>query len=256
MEINDHNKLIEELRASGKLIFCTACGEPNSSDDAFCGKCGERIIGSQTAQQQQAYQDTSGQGYQNAQGQYQGAYNYQFQNQYQSDHSKTGYAGANYGNSYSANREEMDPQVLRMVGENLEYYEPKFRLMKATAKKTSWNWPAFLVSPFWLFYRRMYVYGIIFIVATSILGGISAFILPILANIALGVFGNYIYMNFLEKTLSDASNLQEPYRSQNIASRTGANPTAVWIAVGIYFALGLIAVIALGGLFALSWGLY
>lgn len=143
-----------------------------------------------------------------------------------------------------------------MVRDNVEYYEPKFRLMKATAKKTSWNWPAFLVSPFWLFYRRMYVYGIIFIVGTSILGGISAFLLPILANIALGVFGNYIYMNFLEKTISDASNLQEPYRSKNIASRTGANPTAVWIAIGIYFALGIIAAIALGGLFALTWGLY
>lgn len=43
MEFDARNKEIEELRAAGKLVFCMACGEPNSTDDAFCGKCGARI---------------------------------------------------------------------------------------------------------------------------------------------------------------------------------------------------------------------
>ncbi len=259
MELDDRSKQIEELRAAGKLVFCTACGEPNSSDDAFCGKCGARIAASQAAQPQQPYQDT--------QGQYQGAYNYQSQNQYQSDYSGAGYAGAgyagagyagaNYGNAYGAtNGGEIDPQVLQMVRENLEYYEPKFRLMKATNKKTSWNWPAFLVPSYWLFYRRMYLYGIIFLVGSSILASITMGVLALAANIAVGVFGNYIYMNFLEKSLAEANNLQEPYRSQNINSHTGANPTAVWIYVGVTFGLGLLAVLALGGISALMWSLY
>ena len=272
MELDDRSKQIEELRAAGKLVFCTACGEPNSSDDAFCGKCGARIVASQNAQPQQAYQDTqvqnyqNPQGYQDAQGQYQGAYNYQSQNQYQSDYSGAGYAGAagagyngaNYGNAnaYGANAGEVDPVVLQMVRDNLEYYEPKFRLMKATNKKTSWNWPAFLVPSYWLFYRRMYLYGIIFLVGSSILASITMGVLALAANVAVGIFGNYIYMNFLEKNLADANNLQEPYRSQNINSHTGANPTAVWIYVGITFGLGLLVLLALGGLSALMWSLY
>ena len=270
MELDDRSKQIEELRAAGKLVFCTACGEPNSSDDAFCGKCGARIVASQNAQPQQAYQETqvqnyqNPQGYQDAQGQYQGAYNYQSQNQYQSDYSGAGYAGAagagyngaNYGNAnaYGANAGEVDPVVLQMVRDNLEYYEPKFRLMKATNKKTSWNWPAFLVPSFWLFYRRMYLYGVLFWLGTAILGLVSALILPFVANILLGMFGNYIYMNFLEKNLSEANNLQEPYRSQSINSHTGANPTAVWIIVGAYFLLGLIVVLFFGGIAALTLG--
>ena len=239
MEFDARNKEIEELKAAGKLVFCMACGEPNSTDDAFCGKCGARIASPQGTQSQ-TYQSTQEQSYRDTNA------------NYQSQSSNYGY----YNNANAGASDELNPEVLRMVRDNVEYYEPKFRLMKATNKKTSWNWPAFLVPSFWLFYRRMYVYGIIFIVGTSILGAVSALVLPILANIALGVFGNYIYMNFLEKTISDANNLQEPYRSQNIASRTGANPTAVWIAIGIYFALGIIATIALGGLFALSGGLY
>lgn len=154
--------------------------------------------------------------------QYQGAYNYQSQNQYQSY-----YSG------------EIDPQVLHMVRENLEYYEPKFRLMKLTNKKTSWNWAAFLVPVCWLCYRRMYLYAVLFWVGSVALGAAS-FILPFVTDILLGIFGNYIYMTFLEENLAGANNLQEPYRSQNINSHTGANPVAVWILIGVSFLLLLI----------------
>ena len=226
--MDERTQEIETLRAAGKLVFCTKCGSPNSKDDAFCGECGERLVTS-TDTAQQANQNT-----------------------------QQTYTGSNSGNTAYQSRSVsggLDPAVLRMVGENLEYYEPKFKLMKATNSKTSWNWPAFLATPFWLIYRRMYLYGGVFLGASIILAALNLSVLVFAADIACGILGNYIYMTFLEKTLADANHLQEPLRQQTILSHTGTSTKAVWICIGIYVGVIILSLVAIGGSISLLYDL-
>lgn len=41
-------------------------------------------------------------------------------------------------------------------------YIPNFKKQSETNKRVSWNWAAFLLAPYWFFYRKMYKLGIIF----------------------------------------------------------------------------------------------
>lgn len=221
--MDERTKEIEELKAAGKLVFCTKCGAPNSNDGAFCGECGAPLLVSKA--------DASST-----------AHTYQ-------------YNSSTTANNSSGIGGEPDPRVIQMVAKNKEYYVPKFRILKATNKKASWNWPAFLVTPFWLFYRRMYLYGGIYLGATLVLTLLNMALLVLAADIAAGILGNYIYMTFLEKTLSDANMLQEPLRHEMIMSHTGTNTTAVWICVGAYVALLVLMVIIISSGIGLLYSL-
>ena len=53
-------------------------------------------------------------------------------------------------------------KVMTLVSEKALYYLNKFRAMES-GEKFTWNWAAFLFSPFWFFYRKMYKTGIIFL---------------------------------------------------------------------------------------------
>ncbi len=54
-----------------------------------------------------------------------------------------------------------------IVSVKTEYYLPRFRRMSRTSR-ASWNWASFLLTPYWLLYRKMYVYGILFIALQSL----------------------------------------------------------------------------------------
>ena len=101
-------------------------------------------------------------------------------------------------------------------------------------KKTSWNWPAFLVSPYWFMYRKMYGYGagtlgVAFIIA---LRGFTFLSLAAFGGyMAIGIFANYIYMNFLEHKAQQAKGMTEPYKTQFIAQNSGVNSTATVLTV-------------------------
>ena len=43
-------------------------------------------------------------------------------------------------------------------------YVPKFYEMEKTRKKVRWNWAAFLFTPYWFFYRKVYAAGAVFLV--------------------------------------------------------------------------------------------
>lgn len=214
---------IEELKATGKLVFCTKCGAPNSKDDDFCGECGARLVTTNADNTRDANQSY--------------------------------YQAGTYQQEAGTSTGELNPTVVQMIGQNQEYYVNKFQIMKATGGKASWNWPAFLVTPFWLFYRRMYLYGGIYLGASLILSALNLAVLVFAADIAAGILGNYLYMTFLEKTLSDANHLQEPLRQQTIASHTGTNTTAVWICVGAYVGISLIFALIIGGSIGLLYEL-
>lgn len=47
---------------------------------------------------------------------------------------------------------------LSFTAVNTAYYLPRFKRI-AQGKKVSWNWPAFLLTPYWLMYRKNYLAG-------------------------------------------------------------------------------------------------
>lgn len=50
-----------------------------------------------------------------------------------------------------------------VVGNNTIYYMDRFRRM-GKGQNGGWNWAAFLLAPFWLFYRKQYLLGAVYLV--------------------------------------------------------------------------------------------
>ena len=55
---------------------------------------------------------------------------------------------------------EIYSDLALLVGKNFEYYIPKFKKLISRNANISWNWCAFLFTPYWRIYRKMYGYGI------------------------------------------------------------------------------------------------
>ncbi len=93
------------------------------------------------------------------------------------------------------------------IGKNSDYYLQKWGFTNGVVtKETSWNWAAFFFGIFWLGYRKMYRYIIIFLASflaldllLLLLNVNVAFLcamdqaIGIGISITLGLFGNYFY---------------------------------------------------------------
>lgn len=59
--------------------------------------------------------------------------------------------------------EEIDDVKVRdlrtFVGQNAQYYLPRFKKLSERNGSVSWNWAAFLIPEYWLWYRKQYLYG-------------------------------------------------------------------------------------------------
>lgn len=104
----------------------------------------------------------------------------------------------------------------RFIGSNAGYYLKYYKKLKESGKRVSWNWCSFFLSPMWFFARKMYLLGTIitaiftmFSVGVSILYSYQnnsramAMLFPwsiciIAFSIALGMFGNYLYITHME----------------------------------------------------------
>jgi len=193
---------------SERVVFCTKCGARHTGSAAFCTKCGNRLT---TA----AAQTPAPPVFTQADPNNQNPYSY-----------------ASYGNPAP----QTDGELEQLIGVKQDYYLRVFHEMKTQDKKTSWNWAAFLVAPYWFVYRKLYVWGIGVMVLNLF---ISAIVEPGIALalwtglwIAAGLFGNCIYMRQLEKHAAQARSMTEPYRSQYIRQNGGVSSGAVWIAIG------------------------
>ena len=60
--------------------------------------------------------------------------------------------------------------------------------------------------------------------------------------IAIGIFANYIYMQYLEKIAQQANAMNEPYKTQFIEKNAGVNTMAAAISVAAYTVLLVILI--------------
>lgn len=86
------------------------------------------------------------------------------------------------------------------VGQNTPYYLPRFYKMDRGASRLSWNWPAFLITPYWLLYRKNYLCGSLMLAFTLI----QTFIMNYILNLA--VPADATYYSVFQLLLSIANN--------------------------------------------------
>ena len=114
----------------------------------------------------------------------------------------------------------------RFIGPHASYYILAWSNMKG--RWASWNWSAFLFGDAWLFYRKMYLYGVIYslcrVLLTPLLTAPNFFKTPLdvdliallaphtlLMNVVLGIAGNHLYFRHAKKKIDSASAKHEAH---------------------------------------------
>lgn len=222
---------------SGGRVYCTRCGAPSPDTALFCAQCGNRLTTAPQPQRPPQPPRTP-------------VYTREDPAPYTRE-AQTSYA---WGNYYSAGAQtysgysgaDVAPEIRQLVGDKAAYYIPRFQQMKRQGKQTSWNWAAFLVAPYWMIYRKMYAYGGAVLGAgflLSLLGTGFATLLSLAGYIALGIFGNGIYLKFLEGKADRARTMSQPMRADFLAQNSGTNLTATVLTVIGYLLFSVIIAI-------------
>lgn len=124
------------------------------------------------------------------------------------------------------------------IQENHEYYIAKFNKMEISGSKISMNWAAFLFTDAWMLYRRMYKQ---FIVVFILQWAINIFLpfINLLVRIAVGLFGNYIYMIHIDTLSEQGSAMTQPDKDIHRAKYGGTSRKAICFYLIISFILGI-----------------
>lgn len=153
-----------------------------------------------------------------------------------------------YNNSYSNNISI--EEFAAFIGEkNTNYYLKYFDKRKNTNYFSSWNWPCFFLTYYWLLYRKLYLHAAILIPVTFILSrvlGKKSFILiAFVIRILLSIFANAIYLNNAERKIKSikaaASGLNASQYINKLRQKGGVSIVAPLILLGIYIIFVVIA---------------
>ena len=184
--------------------YCPKCGARNIVDSVYCCKCGLPI-----SHRNSPVEPTNNQQY--------STYN-------------AGYATSGNGQQIQGSDIEL------LIATNTSYYTSKFNEMRQRGSKTSWNWSAFLIAPYWMIYRKMYGYGAAVLggfLLLSLLGGWFSYLLVLAAYVVFGILGNHLYMDYIEKKAAQASMLSGQYKNEFVSKNGGTNiAAAILSAVG------------------------
>lgn len=156
------------------------------------------------------------------------------------------------------------------VGNNTTYYIPRFQRMK-NGRTVQWNWAAFLITPYWLFYRKQYTAGVLVSLACVLInlmmnlvfylsgagdtisyaeafeqtyqaGNFPSLFLLAIASVVIcllfGLFGNRLYMNACLKKTRQMKE-QNPGEFRPALKRAGG-VSFVW-AMLAYFGIGFLS---------------
>lgn len=146
------------------------------------------------------------------------------------------------------------------VGKSYDYYIGKWDKIEEKRNKTSWNWAAFFLGPFWFGYRKMYI-PILFLSAAYLIIDLilylsqyeyseeNYFFSPINRALALpisiffGLLGNYIYLKHTNKYI-DKSNLLTLNLEQKklwLKKKGGTSWLGVLLTFCIFFGYGILS---------------
>lgn len=116
---------------------------------------------------------------------------------------------------------------IALIGSAASEYIRKFERLRQGG--VSWNWWAFLWTPLWCFYRKMYLFGIAAIalqwIVKLLLGSAAAFFQLIL-YIVFGIIADSIYMNRIERLSKKAEGLYGDERDDFFRVNGGVSTAA------------------------------
>ncbi len=160
----------------------------------------------------------------------------------------------------------MDTQITQehyelFFSKNSEYYLEV--LKKKDENKTSFNFSAFLFGPFWMVYRKMYLYAIIFLCFVIIETLLEDFVLQnyfptynpkgiqsaITIGIAMGMgySSNWFYLNFAKSKIQKIlNNTNDQNSTEQIKIQGGVSWIPVIILLSIIIGIILLALYADG----------
>ena len=141
---------------------------------------------------------------------------------------------------------------------NQDYYVRHFARFDAAGKAgISWNWPAALLSFFWFLYRRMWAFGIAYLVLANVVAGLFALLfgdngrwLGLIAQFALpGMFGNALYYRHCTRKIAEAEAASgDPQNQLGRLEASGGTGRGGLIVVLVLFGitvLGMLAAVAI-----------
>lgn len=168
-------KLEKEKGESAGDKICTRCGSENPTDATNCQICGYPTLQNKK----------EGRDYHKKVNSLDDDDNTTFKNINLPGGSRIHIIGAGYDSLGGVPKDskidgESAADVATVVGQNTNYYMPKFKNMSEQKKKASWNWPAFLIPHIWFFFRKCY------------LQGAAAFMITIALNLVFTFTGNRV----------------------------------------------------------------
>jgi type IV pilus assembly protein PilA len=162
------------------------------------------------------------------------------------------------------------------IGQNAEYFLPKFEEFDKGGSKLGWNWPAFFVTTPWFLYRKMwgwgmgnlaYFWGILTFIGPMALGiaagaaakgsevsamvtvGIVIGVLLLIPAFLLPMFANALYWGHLNKMMEKipSSIAQQPDKRATRIERNGGTGMGAMVGVlvgGVFIFVAIIGVLA------------
>ncbi len=132
-----------------------------------------------------------------------------------------------------------EPEYQDFVGQNIASFVPYFQEVDGREGKfkPSWVWPAFFFQFIWFYYRKMYLWGTIYLVlrAIPLVNILSILIMPLLAK--------YLYYRTAQTKLSMLRQTEGTLNPEKIRELGGVSVKAVWICIGLIILLLSLAVV-------------
>ncbi len=197
-------------------VYCVKCGNQIVAGSDFCGKCGTPVSAS--------YNSTNTFGAISS-----------FASKVSSEFKEV---MKNYDTS-----DVLDQEMPEYIGTKVEYYMAQFGQLKMSKKYNSWNWAAFLLSPFWCLYRKMFVQGGVILAISfllAVIGGPFSLVISFGMWAVVGVFANYFYMYDLEKRIAKGKYLTGPEKYNYVQKYGDVNATVPSVAAVVYVLLCVI----------------
>jgi hypothetical protein len=135
------------------------------------------------------------------------------------------------------------------VGKNAGYYKSKFRKFNVGGVETfspSWNWAACLFHFWWMLYRKLYLWALLWFLLTFI---------PFLGLafwVAAGITGNYLYYHHATSKIREAKTATPPEKLPAVLAELGG--VHEWVIPVAVVVMGFFLILAI--LFGIGFSMF
>lgn len=222
------------MQENKDIMFCSNCGSENSTISTFCSSCGSELNKVKLENRNNTE-----------------ALNVNISENF----TKVASSAQKIASSANVDMNLESDDVEKFVSSKVDYYSRKFRQIKDTGSKITWNWASFFLNVYWMLYRKMYAQaGIVFLINILVVyampSGLNS-ILSLGVQVAVGMYGNYMYLKHVEKKLADMNHLNHSEREYMIRKKGGTN-----LLIPIVVAILTVVVVALLFVFLSSMFFY